>query len=197
MSTVVDEYGFGVTWTLSDELMARTSHALVADGRVWFVDAVDDEEGVARALALGEPAGVLQLLDRHPRDCEVLAERFGVPHLRLPDAVGDAPFELFDVVDVPRWREKGLWWPEHRALLVPEALGTIPYFRVAAKQAGIHPFLRLLPPGAPRRYAPEHLLVGHGENIHGPGAATAVDEAYHRARRDIPRLPLAMLKAGR
>ena len=30
--------------------------------------------------ALGEIAGVLQLLDRHNRDCAPLAERFGVPH---------------------------------------------------------------------------------------------------------------------
>lgn len=195
--TVVDEYGFGVSWTLDDEMMGRTSHALLADGGLWFVDAVDVAEGVDRALALGEPAGVLQLLDRHPRDCAALAQRFGVPHLRLPHSVPGTPFELFDVVDVPRWREKGLWWPDHDALLVTEAVGTVPYFRVGARQAGLHPFLRLLPPGAPRRFDPEHLLVGHGQNVHGPDAAAALEEAYHRSRRDLPRLPLAMLRSAR
>ena len=189
-----DEYDFGLSWVVKEQ-MGRTSHALRDDsGGVWLIDPVDVPEAIDRALELGAPAGVIQLLDRHERDGEALAGRFGVPLHRLPDSVPGSPFEVFDVVDLPKWREKGLWWPARRALVVAEAVGTVRYFRVGARHAGIHPFLRLLPPKAPRRYTPEHLLVGHGAGVHGADAKTALDEAYHRSRRDLPRLPLAMLR---
>jgi hypothetical protein len=181
----IDEFGFGVTWVL-DEAMQRASHALAAGGRVWLVDPVDVPEAVDRALALGEPAGVLQLLDRHPRDCRALAERLGVPHLRLPGAVPGSPFEAFDVVRVPRWHEVGLWWPEQRALVVPETVGTGPMYRRGDAPAGIHLFLRLRPPGTLKRYAPEHLLMGHGPALHGPEAGAALATAYQRSLRDLP-----------
>ena len=42
---------------------------------------------IERALTLGEPAGVLQLLDRHNRDCAALAARLGVPHLVAPTSL--------------------------------------------------------------------------------------------------------------
>jgi hypothetical protein len=190
----IDDLGFGITWVL-DEAMQRASHALATDGRVWFVDPVDVPDAVDRALALGEPAGVLQLLDRHPRDCRALAERFGVPHLRLPGAVPGSPFEAFDIVKVPRWHEVGLWWPEHRALVVPETVGAGPMFRHGDTPAGIHLFLRLRPPGTLRRFTPEHLLMGHGRPVSGPGAASALQLAYQRSLRDLPgvavRLPFA------
>ena len=64
--------GFG--WIV-DEAMTRTSHALAADGKVWLVDALDWPEAIDRALELGEPAGVVQLLDRHDRDCAALASQ--------------------------------------------------------------------------------------------------------------------------
>jgi hypothetical protein len=179
----IDDFGFGLSWVL-DEPMQRTSHALAAEGRVWLVDPVDLREPLERARALGEPAGVLQLLDRHPRDCRALAERLGVPYLRLPAHVAGAPFEVFDVVQVPKWREVGLWWPEHRALVVPEAVGTGPMF--GPGDAGVHLFLRLRPPGALRSYDPQHLLVGHGAGVHGPAAATALERAYERSVRDLP-----------
>ena len=178
-----DEYDGGLSWVI-DEPMQRTSHALVDDGRVWLVDPVDVPEAVDRALALGEPAGVLQLLDRHPRACEALAERFGVPHLRLPDAVPDSPFDVITVVDVPRWREKALWWRERGTLVVAEAVGTGPMF---GEPAGIHIFLRLKPPGVLRDYDPEHLLVGHGPGVHGQAAKLALEHAYRRSRIDLPK----------
>ena len=181
----IDDLGFGVSWTL-DEPMERASHALAAGSRVWLIDPVDVPEAIDRALALGEPAGVLQLLDRHPRDCRVLAERFGVPHVRLPAAVQDSPFEAFDIVKVPRWHEVGLWWPEHRALVVPEAVGSGPMFRHGDTPAGIHMFLRLRPPGVLRGYSPDHLLMGHGRPIAGAGAASALQLAYQRSWRDLP-----------
>lgn len=187
-----DEFDGGLSWVL-DEPMQRTSHALVDDGRVWFVDPVDVPEAVDRALALGEPAGVLQLLDRHPRANAALAERFGVPHLRLPETVPDSPFEVVTVVDVPKWREKALWWAEQSTLVVAEAVGTGPMF---GQPAGIHLFLRLKPPGILRDYDPEHLIVGHGPGVHGPAAKAALEHAYRRSRVDLPRtvvrLPFTM-----
>ena len=193
----LDETAVGLEWVI-DEAMTRTSHALVDDGRVWLVDPVDVPEAIDRATTLGEVAGVLQLLDRHPRDCAALAERFGVEHLRLPDTVPGSPFELFDVVDVPKWREKGLWWPDRRALLVPEAVATGPMFTADKAPAGVHIFLRGVPPrGKLRGYDPEHLLVGHGPGVHGPEAARALDEALDRSRKDLPAAVLNLPRAYR
>lgn len=195
--SALNETPIGLEWVI-DEAMTRTSHALVEGGRVWLVDPVDVPEAIDRATALGEVAGVLQLLDRHPRDSSALARRFGVPRLRLPDAVPDSPFELFDVVDVPKWREKGLWWPERRALLVPEAIGTGPMFTAGKRPAGVHIFLRGLPPrGALAAYEPEHLLVGHGPGVHGAEAARALHDALARSRSDLPAAVLNLPRAYR
>ena len=183
-----DEHDLGLSWVI-DEPMQRTSHALVDGGRVWLVDPVDVPEAVDRATALGEPAGVLQLLDRHPRACADLAQRFGVPHLRLPDAVPESPFEVVTVVDVPKWREKALWWRERRALVVAEAVGTGPMF---GSPAGIHLFLRLKPPGVLRDHDPDHLLVGHGPGVHGADAKRALETAYRRSRVDLPKTVLTL-----
>jgi hypothetical protein len=182
-----DEGAFGFSWVI-DEPMLRTSHALASGGRVWLVDPVDVAEALERAAALGEPAAVIQLLDRHNRDCAAIATRLGVPHLRLPDAVPDSPFEIIRVVDVPRWHERALWWEEQEVLLVSETVGTAPVFRAGSERAGIHPFLRAWPPGALRGRTPQHLLVGHGSGLHGPAAPEALETAHARARRDIPRL---------
>jgi len=179
----IDEHDLGLTWVI-DEPMQRASHALVDGGRVWLIDPVFVPEAVDRAAALGEPAGVIQLLDRHPRACEKLAAQLGVPHLRLPDAIPGSPFEVITVLDVPKWREKALWWGERDALVVAEAVGTGPMF---AEPAGIHIFLRLKPPGVLRDYDPRHLLVGHGPAVHGAEAKPALETAYRRSRRDLPR----------
>lgn len=73
-------------------------------------------------------------------------------------------------------------------LVCPEAVGTAPLFRVKGERLGVHPALRLFPP---RRqlagFEPEHLLVGHGEGIHGVVAAPALREALAGARRRAPR----------
>ena len=182
-----------VSWTIDDEPMERGSHALSADGRFWLVDPVADDEALAMAEALGEPAAVLQLLDRHPRDCEELAERYGVPHLRLPEEVPDSPFEMHRMVWIKRWRELALWWPEREILLVPEAIGTASYFAVG-RSAGIHNFLRLKPPDKLREFSPQHLLCGHGPPLH-EGAATAISEAVDKSRKDMPKAAWEGIKA--
>jgi hypothetical protein len=141
---------------------------------------------------------VLQLLDRHGRDCRALAERLGVPRLRVPQAVPDSPFEVIGSgVWIPRWDEVALWWPERRALIVAEVLGTSPHYTLDAGALGIHPLLRAAPPGALRGHPAEHLLPGHGEPIHGAEVAADIGRAYARSRRDLPRMLLKLPRMGR
>jgi hypothetical protein len=191
-----DDFGFGFSW-VTDEPLTRTAHALADDGQVWLVDPVDAGDALERAAALGRPAAVLQLLDRHNRDCAAIAGRLGVPHLVVPDAVPGSPFEVVPAVRIPRWRESALWWPARRALVVAEVLGTNKMYIAGHGAAGMHLFLRPLPPKALRDYAPEHLLVGHGTGVHGPAAAAAVRDAYARARRDLPRVLAGLPRAMR
>jgi hypothetical protein len=188
-----DETAFGFGWIAAEPpLLERASHALRADGRVWLVDAVDGDGLEERLRALGEPAGVVQLVDRHARDCASLAARLEVPHHRLPFAgVPGAPFEVVSVLDVPGWREAALWWPAERVLVCTEALGTASYFRAPDEALAVHPFLRPYQPRDLRDMArgltPRHVLVGHGEGLHGDGAATALQAAVLRGRRTAPR----------
>ena len=161
-----DEYEFGFSW-IAQPLM-RTCHALATPEGVWLIDPVDDPEPLARAAALGAPAGVVQLLDRHKRDCAAIAGRLGVGHHVVPDSVPGSPFEVVAVVRRPGWNESALWWPERRALVVPEALGTSEHFTLDRAPVGVHPVLRLFPPTALRGYEPEHLLVGTEGACTGP-----------------------------
>jgi hypothetical protein len=195
MSATLDtSLDFALSWTLEGEFMQRSSHALADGGQVWLVDPVADDEALAAAEALGDVAGVIQLLDRHNRDCEELAVRYGVPHHRLHEELGDAPFEIAQTLWVPRWRELHLWWPERRLLLVSEAVGSSPYF-AAGRRAGIHPWLRMKPSGAPRKRDPEHLLFGHGTPLH-EGAAAALEDAYANSLRDIPSAIGSLFRSG-
>jgi hypothetical protein len=186
----VEEHDLGLTWVV-EEPMERAFHALVDDGRVWLVDPLDGPE-IEAAAALGEPAGVLQLLDRHNRDCAAIAGRLGVPHLKVPDAVPGSPFEAIAAVRRPGWKETALWWPARRGLVVAEALAANPMHTGGEQRVGMHLFLRPWPPGSLRGYRPEHLLLGHGRSVHGPEAAAAVETAYARARRDLPRVLLRL-----
>ena len=184
------EWGFG--W-IQEERMARCSHALRAEGRVWVFDPVDGPGLDERIRGLGEPAGVIQLLDRHNRDCAALAARLGVPHHVVPfQGVPGAPFDPVPVARHRLWREVALWWAEERVLVCGDALGTVGYFRARDDRLGVHPLLRLLPPKALGRFAPRHVLCGHGEGVHGDEAARALGEAIATARR---RLPAAVLSA--
>jgi hypothetical protein len=189
-----DEWEGGFGW-ISDDRLPRTSHALAARGGVWLVDAVDAPGAEERVRALGEPRGVIQLLDRHSRDCAVLAARLGVPHFEVP--FQGIPGSTFDFVPVVRrrvWREVALWWPEGRTLVCADALGTLPYFCAPGERLGVHPGLRLRPPHVLAGFDPVRVLVGHGEGLEGVDAAAAVRDAVRSARR---RLPLAYLNAAR
>lgn len=197
--TQIHEHALGLTWVM-DEAMQRASHALRDGERVWLIDPVDEAAALERAAALGTPVAVLQLLDRHNRDCAAIAQRFGVPHLKVPDALSDAPFVPHRVVRNRFWREVALWWPARKALVVAEALGTAPAFAVGDGPVGVHPMLRLLPPNSLKGFEAEHLLVGHGPPVHGPDTAQHVDRAIANAARDLPKLVLklpALIRAGR
>jgi hypothetical protein len=194
--SVIEHGPWGVSWTC-EEPMERSSHALADGERVWLFDPVADDEGLDAARRHGEVAGVLQLLDRHPRDCAQLARRYGVDHQRLPERLSGTPFESLRVVWLPCWREVCLWWSARPALVVPEAIGTATYFSLGDTPAGIHPFLRALPPGrAMSAHEPEHLLVGHGPPLR-EGATTAIAQALQRSRRDLPRAAAAVAKGLR
>jgi len=120
-----------------------------------------------------------------------LVDPVDVPEaLERAAALGD----LAGVLQLPRWHEIALWWPEHRALVVAELIGTVRAFAPGGGPAGVHPLLRVAPPGALRDYPAEHLLVGHGPGVHGPAASAALAGAYARSRRDLPRL-VGMLPA--
>jgi len=190
--TRIVEHALGITWVM-DEPMERGSHALADDGRVWLVDPVDDAQALARVAELGAPAGVIQLLDRHNRDCVALARRLGVPHLKVPDAQPDgAPFTVLRVIRNRLWREVALWWPERRALVVAEVLGTAPAFALGDGAVGIHPMVRMTPPGGLRGLDPELLLVGHGPPASGASVPGDVERAIAHARRDAPKLVLKL-----
>lgn len=189
---ICDETAFGFGWISAEPaLLERASHALRADGSVWLVDPVEGPGIEELARALGEPAGVVQLVDRHDRDCALLAERLRVPHHRVPfGGIPGSPFEARRILDVPGWREVALWWRDERALVCTEALGTVRYFRAPEERLGVHPLLRPYQPQGLRELArtlvPRHVLVGHGEGIHGDEASVALAEAVGGARRRVP-----------
>lgn len=187
------EGGFG--WIV-DEFMRRCSHALVSDGRVWVIDPVDGEGVEERIRAAGAPAGVIQLLDRHNRDCAGLAARLGVPHFSVPqEAV--PPFEFRRIRRSRWWTEVALWWPERRIVVFADALGTAPYFRARGERLGVHPMLRLFPPR--RQLAglgPAAILCGHGEGVLDD-AEHVLREALSSARRRIPAQVASAVRAWR
>jgi hypothetical protein len=186
-----DEGSLGFGW-IADERMQRTSHALLDDGGVWLVDPVAWEPALERAASLGELRGVIQLLDRHARDCAASASRFHVPHHVVPrEAIG--PFAFLRVQSNRFWKEVALWWADERILVCADAVGTIPYFVAAGDRLGVHPLLRLVPPRRLRGLDPQHIVVGHGAGVHDR-AAEALEEALSTARR---RAPSALARAVR
>ena len=198
MTRFCDETEWGFGWIEAGR-MRRTSHALLADGLVWIVDPVDGEGVDERIRALGEPGGVIQLLDRHNRDCAAFAARFGVPHQIVPRGRLDGvPFEFLLVRNSRLWKETALWWDDERVLCVADALGTVPFFCAPGEVLGVHPLLRLLPPR--KRLGgvnPRHVLCGHGAGVHGDQAETAFREALSTARRRLPRAAARLISARR
>jgi hypothetical protein len=190
VSNSIQRHSLGLTWVETSG-MRRAAHALRANGRLWLIDPFEDDVALSAAAELASPAAVIQLLDRHNRDCGSIAQRLEVPLLRLPEQVNDSPFTVIPVISRPWWREMALWWEDERALVIAEALGTAPAFTLG-RRVGLHPMLRLRPPkGALTARSPERLLVGHGAALES-GAAAAIDDALSGALADIPQLVLKL-----
>jgi hypothetical protein len=204
---VVGRFEDGLTWqAYPDEEMQRASHALAVDGKAWVVDPVD-APGVDDLLAeVGAEgvAGVVVGLDRHRRDAATVARRHDAP-VYVPDwmsgvvdevgdvdverfgrALADTGYEALTIRDssVPPWQEVGLF--DGETLVVPEAVGTAPYYVAAGERLGVHPMLRPFPPR--RAFSgldPERVLVGHGAPVLS-GATAALRDALANARRNLP-----------
>jgi hypothetical protein len=184
-----DEFEHGFGWSREDDRLRRTSHAIRAGGTVWLTDVVDGPGIDERIRALGEPAGVVQLIDRHKRDCAVVADRLGVAlHVTPFTDVPGTPFVVLPVVRRRFWREIALWFPAERILVCGDALGSLDYFRTRGEPFGVHPLLRVFPPRrALGGLEPQHVLFGHGDGAHGPESAPELREALATARRRLPR----------
>jgi hypothetical protein len=193
-----DELDFGFGWIDEEGVAARTSHALAAGGGVWLFDPVDMPGLDDRIRKLGEPWGVVRLLDRHGRDCGPIARRLGVPLHHVPfDGIPDSPFDVIRILRIPGWREIAVWLPERRVLVAGDALGTLTYFREPGETLGIHPALRLTPPRRLFVYDPLHVLVGHGAGVHGESAGAHLRRALGRSRRGLPAALAHGIRAAR
>jgi hypothetical protein len=193
---VVDEFEAGFGWQAGEpEFLERTSHAVLSQGNVWLFDPLDVDGLDDRVHALGEPAGVIQLIDRHGRDCAKVAERLQVPLHVTPRGTAPA-VPVLEVMWMRGWHEVAAFLDDS-VLVVGDALGTASYFRAPDERLSVHPLLRLVPPRKLRGLTPAHVLCGHGEGVHGPQAAETLQEALHTARRRLPRWLPASVKAWR
>ncbi|USZ76240.1 hypothetical protein NGM07_02685 [Halorussus vallis] len=207
----IDRWDGGVGWIAHpDESMERASHALAVDGAVWVVDPVDAPDVDDLVGEFGEVEGVVVLLNRHYRDADRIARRHDVPvyvpsWFDRPDDVTapvrgfenglpESDYRLLKVVDSFGWQEAALYDGETGTLVVPEAVGTAPFFRAKGERLGVHPMLRLTPPRVLRGFRPERVLVGHGRGILD-GAGDALSTALGGARRRAPGLFVRTVRA--
>ena len=193
---ICDEMPFGFGWIAPEPgFMRRASHALRTDRGVYVIDPVLEPGAEQRVRELGEPAGVVQLLDRHGRDCWRFADRLGVPLHRTPFAgIPGSPFQVIRILETPFWKEIALWWPEQRVLVTADALGTPEYYRAPDEALAVTPALRLLPPRRLAGLDVEHILCGHGAGLHGPAARTALADAIGRSRTRTPAWALSQIR---
>jgi hypothetical protein len=197
----LDEQG-SIAWIADPaERVQRASVALAIGGGCLVFDPVD-AEGLDDALAgIGRVLGVGQLLDRHPRDGAKLAAGQGAPRL-TPSELGRSKaypeLESRVVFHAWRWHETALWLRERRLLIVPESIGTIPFFLAhAGDRLGLHPLARLKPPRAALAgLDPDTIAVGHGAPVIGR-AAPDLRRALIHARGDLPRSLLTTFSALR
>ncbi|GAB3685816.1 hypothetical protein GCM10028857_16890 [Salinarchaeum chitinilyticum] len=189
------------------------SSSEAAEDALWLVDPVDAADLDDWLAERGTVAGVVLLLDRHKRDAARIAARHDVavhvpeqfadvreelsaPTTILGDELGDTGFRPIPVVDRFFWHEVALFRDADRTLVVPEAVGTAAFFRVAGERLGVHPALRLFPPqDALGDLDPERVLVGHGEPVLADGAG-ALEDALAGSRRRAPRLYANALRSA-
>jgi hypothetical protein len=189
----VDDAG-SFSWLADpDDPLRRASTALAVEGGWILVDGVD-HPGLGDALAGRPVIGVCMLLDRHGRDTDPLAERFGVP-VMVPGVLAGRgeplkhpEIEERVVLAAPGWNESALWLPGHRLLVCADALGTVGYFLATEdEKIGVHPLLRLRPPvGALGGLDASAVAVGHGPPV-TERAGQAVERALQTARPQLLR----------
>jgi len=195
----------GFAWMARpDEFMERSSTAFAENGRVWLIDPVRSEGVEDEVAALGKVAAIVMSVGWHDRDVDWYAAMYGVPvyaHAslrlvdvhspveRIQDRVPNSPLHAIPCGGrglLKWWGETAIWWPEHRALVAGDALGTASYFVQPGEQVAVHPFRRLSPPVALRSLPVERLYVGHGRSL-ATDAAAQVQRAIDNAGRDVPR----------
>jgi hypothetical protein len=208
----IDRWSDGVGWLAHpEEGMQRASHAIADGDDVWLVDPVD-ADGIDDLFAeFGTVAGVVLLLSRHKRDAEAIANRHDVavhvpdimrgveadldaPVERLHRQLADTEYAIHELVNNRMWQETFLYGEDSGTLVVPEALGTVDYFRSSGERVGVHPMLRMKPPKTLTRLSPERLLVGHGEGVHD-NTETLIEEAVAQSRRGAPGVYAKMVKS--
>ncbi len=190
MAFVVQQHSAGLTVHETGG-MQRAMHALRDGERTWLIDPFHASEFRDALGELPPLAGVIQLLDRHNRDCVEIAGSLDLPLHRIPAHLPDSALEVVRIISQRFWNEVALWAPGTRTLVIAEAVGTAPLFALG-RPAGVHPMLRLLPPRrALSGYAPDQLLVGHGPAL-AAGGAEALAGALSAARADLPKLALKL-----
>lgn len=209
----------GVGWIAHPaEAMQRASHLLVGEDGLWIVEpvALQSYEAIFAALpgewGPGDVVGVTIVMDRHRRDAAALAEHFDVPVVlpeplsglagELPaetvlergDRLGDSHWELHPIARSRLGTEVALYHRQHRALYVPEALGSSATYVVRGEPLGVHPVSRLRLPRVLLEFDADRILVGHGDGV-SENAAEHVERVIGRARRDAPRAYAGALRA--
>ncbi|MDG5776058.1 hypothetical protein QA599_06360 [Haloarculaceae archaeon H-GB1-1] len=208
----VSSFDGGFSWiAYPEEGMQRASHALEVDGDVWVVDPVDADGLDAELDDLGDVVGVVILLDRHKRDAAAVARRHDVsvhlptwmtgveekldaPVERLGGVLRESGYAVHRVVDNAFWQEAMLVDEARGTMVVPEAVGTAPFFCAKGERLGVHPMLRLTPPTVLEQWAPERLLVGHGHPLLEDAGSELVD-ALRGSRTRAPGLFLKNVRS--
>lgn len=180
---------------------------------LWLVDPVDTADLDEWLAERGTVAGVVVLLNRHLRDAARIAARHDVavhvpeqfadvreelsaPTTGLGDELGNTGFRPIPVLNRFFWHEIALFREADRTLIVPEAVGTAAFFRVAGERLGVHPALRLFPPRAALAdLDPERVLVGHGEPVLEDGTG-ALEDTFAGSRRRAPRLYANVIRSA-
>jgi hypothetical protein len=195
MAFIVQHHAAGLT-VHETGAMGRAMHALRDGEHTWLIDPFHAAEFRDALGELPPLAGVIQLLDRHNRNCVEIAGSLDLPLHRIPARLPDSGLEVVPVISQRFWNEVALWAPATRTLVIAEAVGTAPLFALG-RPAGVHPMLRVLPPRrALSRFAPDQLLLGHGPAL-ATGGAEALAGALSAARADLPKLALKLPSAFR
>ena len=195
----IDKWQNGFGWIAKpEEDMVRTSHAFQDDG-VYLVDPLDAENLDEKLNEYGEVKGIIVLFDRHLRDSEELAEKYGCPVyipewleksidaevIEAQDSIPGDDWRFIDAVDTFTGREAGVYHEASGTLIVADALGTVDMFCGRGEKLGLNPLYRLHPPKNLLNYNVERIFCGHGKGIQKNTEST-LKNTLNKARRKTP-----------